>query len=809
MASNHPYYSRRKPPAKQEQNYLGTGLLLDLSAAHLDEASTNRLADAQLLFYDRAAAAIRASTALQGSGDDGPPQIFPALVWRVLNDGQLPLQWDAGPEPWFRGQDLLEMKWYRDYQAPFLIASAKCLALLAYADYFPQQTRLNNGMKEMVSRAILAASPGWCGTNGPGVDGATSLGKTEGNYDMTEMSLLPLAYGYYDDLSTDARELLINELLQRGRIHRPNEDDTFTSGRNPNDWGRAGHVSPVGYEVDIGETENHIMMIVTARYLTNQLLFQRTGGIEHDNRRNQSDDSPSCFSLLMTLLRQMVRGDFSEYNAKNYQSETRWALVNLCTYAYDHEIRLGARLVLDYRAAHLAVSSNDLRRMVPFRRRWNDTNMAYTDEGFMKVGLLSQNGGDPMSPYLAMQAGNIRIYEYSSPSGISDVNYATDMMPEVLSDYRIPPIVQDLFVNDLHRRFYQRLHRTVRDEVHGGRNADNMEIYAGSPSYLISAGGAPAPYAIDPGPATIFSPSSQDQQLGAAVTTSFIPTGTNLTNALDLIQFGAASRLSDHTPDFVENYGVAPDFACGHQIYLPSWLNGNNVEGAGDGVHKDPHSSGFSFLHQRHQFREAGLCLAIYQQNPGGFSCLEACDTWLHPEVSFHDFKRGVLDRNANLLLQNDVPARYVTHNGNQIEFVIWQNAGGHSSVTGAQINSITFSGNDAFDSFGRADLMGNGLLNGTVMNTVAEAKIEVTNHALSSTLTLDFSDEHHPARFDSFTGEFEVAGFNNEVWLDFDFQGMSEGDVCRPFSRVSTATAAVADGGTIALFPGKPRSAE
>ena len=35
---------------------------------------------------------------------------------------------------------------------------------------------------------------------GPGVDGATSLGQ-EGNYDMTQTHLIPLAYSYYDELS--------------------------------------------------------------------------------------------------------------------------------------------------------------------------------------------------------------------------------------------------------------------------------------------------------------------------------------------------------------------------------------------------------------------------------------------------------------------------------------------------------------------------------------------------------------------------------------------------------------------------------
>jgi len=60
---------------------------------------------------------------------------------------------------------------------------------------------------------------------------------------------------------------------------------------------------------------------------------------------------------------------------------------------------------------HIAVSTNDLRRLVPFRRRLTDANSAHTANGFMTVGLLTELGGDPMAAYFAMQAGNIRIYE--------------------------------------------------------------------------------------------------------------------------------------------------------------------------------------------------------------------------------------------------------------------------------------------------------------------------------------------------------------------------------------------------------------
>jgi hypothetical protein len=89
-------------------------------------------------------------------------------------------------------------------------------------------------------------------------------------------------------------------------------------------------------------------------------------------------------------------------------------------------------------------------------------------------------------------------------------------------------------------------------------------------------------------------------------------------------------------------------------------------------------------------------------------------------------------------------------------------------------------------------------------MNSVAgEALVIIKNPHQSGELILDFRDESHPRRVDSGGGESEVGGFNNEVWLDFDYAGPSEGDVCRPFSTVAAAAEAVANGGVIRVVPG------
>ena len=648
MDGTHPLYRKPTPERWDATKTVASNTdYIDLTNRHLPPFGAT-VSDAVGLFDARAAATISAATGMENG-----IHVFPS------------------DPPDARPTALLEKKDYGDKAPTIFIPTAKCLAVLAYHDYFPIPD--GGELAAQVSQAIVAASPGWCGSFGPGVDGtldvADIFGKhEEGNYDMSQMHLLQIAYRYYDDLSPEAQNHLITVLLATGRIRRPNRPDIVTSGGAPDDWNRAGFMevpAPIlgdllGIHVkvkNIGETENHILTIHTARYLTNQLLYQRDHDPNHDNLRNGFDGAPSCTELMLGLLRNILRDDFSEYNAKNYQNEVRAALLNLCSYAYDHEVRLAARMVLDYVSAHVVVSSCDLRRMVPFRRRNEGKNVTHSGAGTMEVGLLeTSRGADPLTQRFAILAGNTRAYQTKSDARPHDWSIATDgqngheAVGDALSDYRLPPSIHDLFVNDLHRRFFQRLHRVPQDDVEvTGRNCDNHEIYAGSPSYLITAGGSPATYAIDPTLGGIVF-GDQAQQLGVAVTTSFMPTGIsagppnrNLTSpetlqnsATDVIQF---SHFSD-APDSVFNYGVAPDFACGLRLYVPPWAKAGHADVRGN----------FRFINRgSDDGNSPGFYLAIYE-NGNGAAVLEAFDTWLHPHVlTYEEFKDTVIERNGNL----------------------------------------------------------------------------------------------------------------------------------------------------------------
>jgi hypothetical protein len=868
---------------------LGEPPRIDLINAHMEPYGVlNPVAEANRLFDKRAAAAIRAAVGIDFSFKDSNgnfqkefgPRIWPDIGWEEIPIGARHPRFPYAVERdspsgghhlgdlLFSIRDLLEMKWYGDAAPTIYIPRAKCLAAMAYLDYFPNTPW--RGLRAMVSTAILESKPGWCGTFGPGVDAATDLlwDFPSGDYDMSQMHLLAIAYSYYDDLTPEAREHLIRGLLAGGTIHRPGLDDHFTSGGVPADWRRAGFVVPAGIERTIDETENHILMILTARYLTNQLLYQRDHDVTHDNRRNGTyvlngipiETGPHCTELVLTLLRRILRDDFSEYNAKPYQTFTRMALLNLYTYAYDDEVRLAARMVLDYISAHFAVSSNDLRRMVPFRRR-NEGKYVTQNSGFMDVGLLDGSiGADPLAEHFAMQAGNTRAYKTPwriRPWPWSIDSDGNDATMEVLSYYRLPRAIHDLFVNDLNRRFFQRLHRfPAPEEYKSGRNCDNMEIYAGSPSYLITAGGSPSTYAIDPRFLGVVV-GDQDQQIGVAVTTSFMATGQSAgaytqNTANDLIQFSSFSStfsgwgLSPFAG--VANYGVAPDFACGHTAHLPGWVVEStlmqavrrlrelgklptteivSVKALNQRFQPSSPSSVRSTLYKMREImannlqldghfffvnrgsskdgvsERPGFYLAILQK--GEFTVMEAFDTWLHPNVSFEQFKASVRANNRGVRLKSNIEAQYTTQNGNRLNFVIWNDRERELAKCGARILKINYGPGDPKDTLIEAGNDTARFLSGTIMSSPAEGVVEIRNPFLQAKITLDMSDPFHPKRTAETGGvkEVEEAGGNHEVWVDFSWEGPSEGDFFRPFNTISAAITAVVDGGVIKIVPG------
>ena len=246
-----PIYTRRKPLTFDPATIKSDTAFVDLTTAHLPPYTLsfrdeNMVPLAAERFDARAAAVVSCVTGLSNTISIPP------------SDNH--------------ANDLLESKY--EGKDAIKIAKLKCLAALAYGDYFPHVPaglfpELPAGLADMVSQAIESAHPGYCGTMGPDVGGTLStLSHEDGDYDMSQQHLLAIAYRYYDELTPRARDLLIEVLLATGRIRRVNRDDIVTSGGAPDNWADAGFLDiPVlgdllGIHVKvkrIGETENHIL----------------------------------------------------------------------------------------------------------------------------------------------------------------------------------------------------------------------------------------------------------------------------------------------------------------------------------------------------------------------------------------------------------------------------------------------------------------------------------------------------------------------------------------------------------------------
>jgi hypothetical protein len=651
------------------------------------------------------------------------------------------------------------------------------LASYARADYIDDG--LGQQLRAQADKSLLLRTAGKIGSVG------------DGDYDMVLNLYIAALYKYYNVMSDKAREHVIANLLTvRGPL-----------GRHESECENCSSVAT------IPETENHLFTIETARYLTNQLLYQRTHLVQFDNRRNgggrDGNDPQATAVWLLDQLRSRLLHDFDEYNARPYQDQIMMAMLNLATYAYDDDVRLEARMVLDYISAKVAVSSNGLRRVPPFRRRNEDDRWGprikdglalrsplLGAQQFTDDPLLDKNGEhleyvpDPQGPWYAQLAGNTGMLGGSVRGTPGAGNFGLGMVVAGLHDYRVPNLVVDLFVN-VSNRWYQRLrHRHTNRDFGDEEMVD--EIYAGSPSYLITAGGRPANKVYQGSAAGVFSGKTSD--FGSAMPTTFMPTGVGATLE-EMIQFGHYADGLAEGADLIAHLCVAPDFACGANVFPTAALrdaspNDASVVKVGPWIFVDRGHDGE---------RRAGYYLALYDGSAlfgEAFGLLEAHDTLLHPGLSFRDFKERVLSEHGATRFLVEGTNSYVTQSGQEIRFTI-----GRRNVVLSSSSVVARSGHFAF---------------GDVINSDQESGVvTISSPAQPGKIVLDVRDRFRPVRT-SESGVVTRAGFDvhAEVWVDFNSPIPSDvnGDFYRPLTTLSEAQRLVMEGGTIKIVPGATR---
>src|SRR4051794_22910814 len=231
------------------------------------------------------------------------------------------------------------------------------LAKMAYQDYFNDDAQ-GQVYRDQVRIKLSNEHPGTTGTS-PNIDIGPLPFHWHGEYDVLLQSYVAMYYKYYDILDPDTKNKLFNELLSvRGPYPYFPGNYLLISASIP-------FIIPFGdYNVFVPETENHILMIETARYLTNQLLFQQEVANaaaegrapehdQYDNNRNGGgqDGKPPLVVFILGMLQNILTSDFTEYNARPYQDYSMVAVMNLAAYAYDDRVKLAARMVLDYISA--------------------------------------------------------------------------------------------------------------------------------------------------------------------------------------------------------------------------------------------------------------------------------------------------------------------------------------------------------------------------------------------------------------------------------------------------------------------------
>ena len=335
---------------------------------------------------------------------------------------------------------------------------------------------------------------------------------TNGDYDMPLVlfNLVVAHYGRYLTPGTWERMVRI-ALSLRGTI--PHDDLVD---------------SPFPFFV-VDETENHLMNMEVSRLLTNEL----------EGRKNfELGVKP----FLLNGLRSLLCYDSTEYNSRPYQNHLVRAIMILYECTSDADLRRAARLVLDYFSAKFALSSNALRRHVPFRRQAERT---WIDQFF-------SNDADAEAPRWLALTGMGWLYRAGDPQFKSLTSEIS--VPAAVSSYRPPVAMLDLMMNNTGKQYYQ-LFR------HYG-----VEVFSSTPEFLISAGGIwmESVHGFDEMPKIRFKDSS------IPFDTVLMPSegGTEVTQLLgiegplDKSYGGAGTRARNNT-------GVAPGFACGLNPRVP------------------------------------------------------------------------------------------------------------------------------------------------------------------------------------------------------------------------------------------------
>ena len=305
--------------------------------------------------------------------------------------------------------------------------------------------------------------------------------------------------------------------------------------------------------VPIPETENHIWMIESARYLANEILTRDAiwRGLTPDPTWDNAANGQR--QLILEQLRRLLVEDFYEFNSRPYQYLAVFAIRNLyelTTFRQNPNdpVPRAAEIVLDYLSARYALSSNGLRRVANFRRqphraRYGTMFQAIGDAEFARMALLA--GGS--LPLHLQRWGRVHPWE------VGTIVFHGTGRP-----YRVPDTVRDYLVRGAEHRKPDDVLQRFRSR--GGQDDGGLEIHFSTPSFLLSAGGV-----------YVEARGGLGGELFSAEQSSPLPTAFLLSNAgrgwEEMIRF---QGVPDQSRRF--NTCVGPNFACGVDPKVPTTI---------------------------------------------------------------------------------------------------------------------------------------------------------------------------------------------------------------------------------------------
>lgn len=458
----------------------------------------------------------------------------------------------------------------------------------------------------------------------------------------------------------------------------------------------------------IPETENHILMTETSRYLKNQLVHKNglhfsTHKLPAQQYNNQRNGFNPWF---VNHLSQFVKHDFDEYNARPYQAYTVNAIQNLYEFADDPAVKTSAQIVLDYMAVRYATQSHELRRAVPFRRRHN-----YLSDNVLQT--------DSQSARYALLAGNF------SPTDVAKSPQGHMTFP-ALGTYQVPGLILDLMIEKGHNPYLMKAHHR------------NTEIVYAEEYFSLSAGGHYHRWSQ--------LPFSKQENGNVMPTVLMLKNGSS--NLSEMIRF-----LGRGDNDRINNTGVYENFACGIRPVVPESLEKNSrVIKVGLWKFID-NGQVLVAMHTQSKASPKGYAPSV------GF--LEAVDKSKFPTLE--TFMQKVLQQNGARQFQYYGRNRYTTSQGKTIEFEMAEPLNRNTPPKLDHINQWlikrVWSGNQEFpletnldkwpllDSNTPPEVDGEN--NHYVVKADGSGQVLVNNPALNQSLLLSLADQHQPIRIE------------------------------------------------------------